>query len=196
MTIQIWIDIKLQWTHICVLCYHLIRKHCNFVNTLTHLYLIWHINDLLKWVNISSGTFSVQHQSITINNAELLAIGLLETSHWYINSLWPGDAIWWHGTRLTLDQVMACCLIATSHYLNQCWLIISEDPWHSSQGIIHRWSEDTNQWNEIENFSFQMASKSPRGQWVKPKYWKLHSQKCIKWCLLQNAIYLVHASMC
>ena len=31
---------------------------------------------------------------------------------------------------------MACCLTAPSHYLNQCWLIISEIPWHSSQVII------------------------------------------------------------
>ena len=28
---------------------------------------------------------------------------------------------------------------APSHYLNQCWLIISAVPWHSSQGIILRW---------------------------------------------------------
>ena len=33
---------------------------------------------------------------------------------------------------------MACCLTAPSHYMNQCWLIISEVPWHSSQGIIIR----------------------------------------------------------
>ena len=26
---------------------------------------------------------------------------------------------------------MACCLKAPSHYLNQCWLIISEVPWRS-----------------------------------------------------------------
>ena len=30
----------------------------------------------------------------------------------------------------TLAQVMACCLTAPSHYLNQCWLIISEVQWH------------------------------------------------------------------
>ena len=62
---------------------------------------------------------------------------------------------------------MACCLTAPSHYLNQCWLIIDEVPWHSSQGIILRWCEDTNQLNKIENCSFKMASRSPRGQWVK-----------------------------
>ena len=81
------------------------------------------------------------------------------------NSLWPDDAIWLHGTRPTLVQVMACCLTAPSHYLNQCWLIIGEMPWHSSEGIIVRRCEDTIQWNKIENCSFKMASSSPRGQW-------------------------------
>ena len=30
----------------------------------------------------------------------------------------------------TLSQVMACCLTTPSHYLNQCWLIVSEIQWH------------------------------------------------------------------
>ena len=52
---------------------------------------------------------------------------------WYIsfNSLWPSDAIWRHISGSTLAQVMACCLTAPSHYLNQCWLIISEVRWQS-----------------------------------------------------------------
>ena len=44
----------------------------------------------------------------------------------WVNSLWPSDAIWWHRSGSTLAQVMPCCLMAPSHYLNQCWLIISE----------------------------------------------------------------------
>ena len=44
----------------------------------------------------------------------------------------------------TLVQVMACCLTAPSHYLNQCWLIISKVLWHSSEDIIMRRFEDTN----------------------------------------------------
>ena len=48
-----------------------------------------------------------------------------------INPLWPSDAIWRHRSGSTLAQVMACCLMAPSHYLNQCWLIISEVQWHS-----------------------------------------------------------------
>ena len=34
----------------------------------------------------------------------------------------------------TLAQVMACCLTAPSHHLNQCWPIISEVKWHSYSG--------------------------------------------------------------
>ena len=36
----------------------------------------------------------------------------------------PSDAKWRQGSRSTLVQVMACCLTAPSHYLNQCWHII------------------------------------------------------------------------
>ena len=42
------------------------------------------------------------------------------------NSLWPSDAIWRQRSGSILAQVMACCLTAPSHYLNQCWLIISK----------------------------------------------------------------------
>ena len=42
------------------------------------------------------------------------------------SSLWPNDSIWRQKTGSTFSQVMACCLTAPSHYLNQCWLIISK----------------------------------------------------------------------
>ena len=51
-----------------------------------------------------------------------------------INSLWPSDAIWVHLSGSTLAQVMACCLTAPSHYLNQCWLIFSKVQWHPLEG--------------------------------------------------------------
>ena len=38
------------------------------------------------------------------------------------DTLWPSDVIWRYRTGSTLAQVMACCLTAPSHYLNQCWL--------------------------------------------------------------------------
>ena len=64
----------------------------------------------------------------------------------WIHSLWPSDVIRRQGTGSTLAQVMACCLTAPIHYLNQCWLSISKVLCHSSEGImIMRRSEDTNQ---------------------------------------------------
>ena len=55
-----------------------------------------------------------------------------------INSLWPSDAIWRKRSRSTLAQVMACCLTAPSHYLNQRWLIVSKVQWHSPEGNFTR----------------------------------------------------------
>ena len=86
----------------------------------------------------------------------------------------PGDAIRQQGTGSTLAQVMACCLMAPSHYLNQCWLNISKFLWHSLKGIIIRWSEDTNQYIKIENYIFRIIFRSPRGQWVKQLTKTLH----------------------
>ena len=55
-----------------------------------------------------------------------------------VNSLGPNDDIWRQRYESTLAQVMACCLTATSHYLNQCWLIISKIQLHSSDGNLHQ----------------------------------------------------------
>ena len=55
-----------------------------------------------------------------------------------INSLWPNDAIWGHRSASTLSQVMACCLTAPSHHLDQCWLIIRKIQLHSSDGNFTR----------------------------------------------------------
>ena len=41
-------------------------------------------------------------------------------------SLWPGDAIWQQSLGSILAQVMACCLAAPRHYINQWWLIINK----------------------------------------------------------------------
>ena len=39
-----------------------------------------------------------------------------------VNSLRTSDAIWRNKSGSTSAQVMACCLTAPTHYLNQCWL--------------------------------------------------------------------------
>ena len=56
----------------------------------------------------------------------------------FLNSLWSSDAIWRLRSGTTLAQVMACCLTAPSHYLNQCWLTINFVQWHSYEGSFTR----------------------------------------------------------
>ena len=87
----------------------------------------------------------VQDCSIPTANA-------IKISQSSINSLWPSDAIWWHRTWSTLAQVMACCLTAPSHYLNQCWLIISKVPSHSSGNHFTKDNSAINHWNLFENY--------------------------------------------
>ena len=134
---------------------------------------VWfsHVNWLVSWGSLSHNSvqgfvksfsvkmalLSIRQQAITSTNViyfiawhratrpQCVEDRVVLTGYIIFNSLWPGDAIWRHRTRSTLVQIMACCLTAPSHYLNQCWLIISEVPWHSSQGIIRRRCEDTNQ---------------------------------------------------
>ena len=83
-----------------------------------------------------------------------------------INSLGPSDTIWRHIAGSTLAQVMACCLTAPSHYLNQCWLIISKVQWHPSQSNFTRNTSAISHWNYLENYLSKILFKSPRGQWV------------------------------
>ena len=84
-----------------------------------------------------------------------------------VNSLGPSDTIWCWRAWSTLVQVMACCLMAPSHYLNQCWLIISKVLWYSSEDIIIRRFEDTNQYSKIEDYILKITLRSPRGHWDK-----------------------------
>ena len=93
------------------------------------------------------------------------------------NSLWPSDTIWRQRSGSTLAQVMACCLTAQSHYLNQCWLIISGVQWHSYQGNFTRDASTINHWNPLENYIPKISFKLPRGQWVngqRPWPWQIH----------------------
>ena len=49
---------------------------------------------------------------------------------WRINSLWHGDSIGRYRLGSTLAQVLACCLTALIHYLNQCLLSINGVLWY------------------------------------------------------------------
>ena len=53
-----------------------------------------------------------------------------------LNSLRHSLAIWRHRTWSTLVQAMVCCLTVPNHYLNQCWLILTEVLWHTHEGNV------------------------------------------------------------
>ena len=83
-----------------------------------------------------------------------------------VNSLRPSDAIWRQWSWTTLAQVMACCLTAPSHYLNQCWLIIRGVLWHISESSFAGIAQGIDSGYEFEKDILKNIFKSPRGQWV------------------------------
>ena len=85
------------------------------------------------------------------------------------NSLWPSDTIWRQRSGSTLAQVMACCLTASSHYLNQCWLMISKVLWQPPEGYFKGYSIQkliALVWKLL----IKNQIKSPRPQWVKDNF--------------------------
>ena len=92
----------------------------------------------------------------------------------WLNSLGPSGAIWRQRSGSTLAQVMACCLTAPSHYLNQFWLILSKVQWHSSDGNFTRDTPGEIHQPSITKCSLKItlskiSVKSRRGQWVKDR---------------------------
>ena len=56
---------------------------------------------------------------------------------WCFHTLWPCATIWRHEFGSPLTQLMACCLTASSHYLNHCWLL-TKGVWHPyDKGQFH-----------------------------------------------------------
>ena len=70
--------------------------------------------------------------------------------------LWPSDAIWRQRSGTTLPQLMACCLTAPSHYINQCWLITVR-----YYGVRHSLRANSlgNTQNQFETFLFNITAR-------------------------------------
>ena len=83
-----------------------------------------------------------------------------------INLLGPIDAIWRPRSRSALAQVMACCLKAPSHYLNQCWFITQtvDIQLRAISQKLFLTSLTTKCW---KSYMFENTATSPRAQWVK-----------------------------
>ena len=91
------------------------------------------------------------------------------------NSLCPSDGIRHWKSLPTLVKVMAWCLMAPSHYLNQNWLTTNRILWHSYQGNIYsRYHPKL-----CLKFNIEITATSARGQWVK-------SRLCHRCALIPN----------
>ena len=66
----------------------------------------------------------------------------------------------------TLAQTMAWCLMAPSHYLNQCWLIIKEVLWHSPQSNLIRSAHELKLYHVFRDYTFKITATSLTGQWI------------------------------
>ena len=77
-------------------------------------------------------------------------------------TLSPSDAKWRHRSRSTLAHVVVCCLTAPSHYLNQCWLIISEILRHSPENNFTGNTRVSDPRYEFEWYLFQITAESLR----------------------------------
>ena len=77
-----------------------------------------------------------------------------------INTLWPSDVIWWLRSVLTLDQVMACCLMAPTMLTYQKCSV--EFTWEQ----FHKCSK----YQSIHKMSLKITSTCPRAnglrQWL------------------------------
>ena len=85
--------------------------------------------------------------------------------HNEINSLWP-VLIWQQSSGSSLAQVMACCLMAPNHYLDQCWLII-QIGFCGTQTNFTGSVQDIKSWNEFEKYTGKVTSMCLSAQWVK-----------------------------
>ena len=73
---------------------------------------------------------------------------------------------------------MAWCLTAPSHYLNQYWLIISEDLWHSPDGNFTGNDQDVYTWYEFEINNLRLHPHLPGGNEItRVKYHKQSSME-------------------
>ena len=88
-----------------------------------------------------------------------------------INPLWPSDTIWWYRSWSTLIQIMACCLRAPSHYLNQCWLTSvrsSDSHLRATSHMIHQPSISNRRHISRQSLKlvWKLSITSLKGQWV------------------------------
>ena len=131
--------------------------------------LLWHVDIVrVRWVVVGTSSsfcclrrWNTEGEQMWQIQWWVLHAEYEATLLFFFNSLWPSDVIWGHRYWSILAQVMACCLTAPSHYLNQCWLIISMHPWRLSKGNFPRDTPAVNLENQLQFASIKFLSNLP-----------------------------------
>ena len=63
--------------------------------------------------------------------------------------------------EMNLLMLWSCCLTAPSHYLNQCWLLISEVLWHSHESNFTVSTQTTLLYYEFESILLKLLPHLP-----------------------------------
>ena len=90
----------------------------------------------------------------------ILTTHICVTRPQWVNTLWSRMIIWRHRSGPALAQVMAYCLTATSHYLIQCWLLISKVLWHSPESNFLASTEVISLYSGFENHTLKITATS------------------------------------
>ena len=80
------------------------------------------IPELELWILLQPG--QVHLNTVRVADCKKERFMVSEEIHWFIVLV---DAIMHQLTWPKLPEAMACCLLAPSHYLNQCWLIFDNE---------------------------------------------------------------------
>ena len=110
----------------------------------------------------------------------------IQSSPQTLHSLGSGDTIWGYWALSTLVHVMDCCLIAQSHYLNQCWFIIDEVLWQSHEGNFIGRISIIYMCLKMTNFKIAVCCIS-QAQMNQVWWWMLSHPQCLFSCWLIEA---------
>ena len=103
------------WGTICELFREMIPKD---IESAVYLFQYMHV--------CGKNVISIQiHCLVEILKKGIYASVDIRKSHFSFNSLWPSNHIYYCRHWPTLVLVIACCHLASSHYLNQWWVIIN-----------------------------------------------------------------------
>ena len=84
-----------------------------------------------------------------------------------VNSLWSREAMWQPRPKSTLAQVMACCLMAPSHYLNNANLPSIRSFENQLRAISNEIPQPLITKITLNiTYEYKISFKSPRGKWV------------------------------